>query len=249
MTGNPSFESMRARCATFDENWARINESVAQAALRSGRAASDITLLAATKTVPVPVIVHALDHGLTHIGENRVQELLEKYDAVRRPWVQVEMIGHLQTNKVRQIADKVDRIQSVDSLRLAQEISRVCTKLRRPMAVLIEVNIGREAQKSGVYPERLDELIGQVAQLPMLTVRGLMTVPPVCDREADVHKYFSQMYRLFLDRRAKKSDNVYMDCLSMGMSHDFEAAIAEGATMVRIGSALFGERDYGHTPK
>ncbi len=245
MTENPLFdEALRSRCAAFDENWARINDAVAQAAQRSGRTAADITLLAATKTVPAPVIAHALDCGLRDIGENRVQELLEKYDAVRRPGVRIEMIGHLQTNKVRQIADKVDQIQSVDSLRLAREISRQCAQIHRPMDVLIEVNIGREAQKSGVLPEQLDELIAQVAELPMLTVRGLMTVPPVCDRDADVHKYFSQMCRLFLDRRAKKSDNVYMDCLSMGMSHDFEAAIAEGATMVRIGSALFGARDY-----
>lgn len=244
MMENPLSEELKRRCDAVSENWKSIQERMAQAALRSGRSRSDVTLLAATKTVPAPVICHALDLGLTHIGENRVQELCEKYDAVRRPGISVQMIGHLQTNKVRQTADKVDMIQSVDSLRLAQEISRVCVRLNRPMDILLEVNIGREPQKSGMRPEQLDELSAQIAQLPMLTVRGLMTVPPVCEKETEIHKYFSEMYRLFLDMKAKKTDNVYMDCLSMGMSHDFEAAIAEGATMIRVGSALFGERVY-----
>lgn len=244
MTENPSIEELAARCAAAEENWKRVQERMEAAAARAGRSRSEVTLLAATKTVPPEVINHVIGLGLTHMGENRVQELCEKYDRLALSGVQVHMIGHLQTNKVRQVADKVNMIQSVDSLHLAQEISRVCTKLNRPMDVLIEVNVGGEEQKSGVAPEQLEELCAQAAALPMLTVRGLMTVPPVCEHEADVHKYFSKMSRLFLDMQAKKTDNVYMQILSMGMSHDYEAAIAEGATMVRVGSALFGARQY-----
>jgi pyridoxal phosphate enzyme (YggS family) len=178
------------------------------------------------------------------MGENRVQELCAKYDRLHRDGVDIHLIGHLQTNKVRQIADKVSTIQSVDSLRLAQEISRVCQKQGRTMDVLLEVNIGGEMQKSGIAPELLEELYDQTMALPMLRVRGLMTIPPVCETETQVRKYFSQMRQLFLDIQAKKSDNVYIDCLSMGMSQDYEAAILEGATMVRVGSSLFGARSY-----
>lgn len=244
MTENRLTEAQAIQCAAVTENWKQIRARMAEAALRSGRQPSEVTLLAATKTVDPEVINHAIGLGLTHMGENRVQELCAKYDRLHRDNVNIQLIGHLQTNKVRQIADKVTTIQSVDSLRLAQEISRVCQKQNRMMDVLLEVNIGGEAQKSGIAPELLEELYDQTMALPMLRVRGLMTIPPVCETETQVRKYFSQMRQLFLDIQAKKSDNVYIDCLSMGMSQDYEAAILEGATMVRVGSSLFGARSY-----
>ncbi len=244
MTENQLTEAQVIQCAAVTENWKRIQERMAEAALRSGRQPSDVTLLAATKTVDPEVINHAIGLGLTHMGENRVQELCTKYDRLHRDGVNIQLIGHLQTNKVRQIVDKVTTIQSVDSLRLAQEISRVCQKQNKSMDVLLEVNIGGEMQKSGIAPELLEELYDQTMALPMLRVRGLMTIPPVCETETQVRKYFSQMRQLFLDIQAKKSDNVYIDCLSMGMSQDYEAAILEGATMVRVGSSLFGARSY-----
>jgi pyridoxal phosphate enzyme (YggS family) len=244
MTENQLTEAQVIQCAAVTENWKRIQERMAEAALRSGRKPSDVTLLAATKTVDPEVINHAIGLGLTHMGENRVQELCTKYDRLHRDGVNIQLIGHLQTNKVRQIVDKVTTIQSVDSLRLAQEISRVCQKQNKSMDVLLEVNIGGEMQKSGIAPELLEELYDQTMALPMLRVRGLMTIPPVCETETQVRKYFSQMRQLFLDIQAKKSDNVYIDCLSMGMSQDYEAAILEGATMVRVGSSLFGARSY-----
>jgi pyridoxal phosphate enzyme (YggS family) len=244
MTENQLTEAQMIQCAAVTENWKRIQERMAEAALRSGRQPSDVTLLAATKTVDPEVINHAIGLGLTHMGENRVQELCTKYDRLHRDGVNIQLIGHLQTNKVRQIVDKVTTIQSVDSLRLAQEISRVCQKQNKSMDVLLEVNIGGEMQKSGIAPELLEELYDQTMALPMLRVRGLMTIPPVCETETQVRKYFSQMRQLFLDIQAKKSDNVYIDCLSMGMSQDYEAAILEGATMVRAGSSLFGARSY-----
>ena len=247
MTEKISIEQLQRQCADVTENWKHLQERIAAAAARAGRDRSEITLLAASKTVAPEVINHAIGLGLTHIGENRVQELCAKYDYLHTDKVQVHLIGHLQTNKVRQCADKVQMIQSVDSLRLAQEISRVCVKLDRRMDVLLEVNIGGEAQKSGIAPAELTELCLQTAQLPMLTVRGLMTIPPVCTQNGEVQKYFSKMYQLFLDMKAKKLDNVYMDCLSMGMSQDYEAAIEAGATMIRVGSSLFGARTYPAT--
>jgi pyridoxal phosphate enzyme (YggS family) len=243
-----STEALQMQCAAVTENWQRLQERMAAAAARAGRKREEITLLAASKTVTPEVINHAIGLGLTHIGENRVQELCAKYDQLQTDCVQVHLIGHLQTNKVRSVVDKVQMIQSVDSLHLAQEISRICVKQNRSMEVLLEVNIGGEEQKGGVAPEQLEELCAQTAQLPMLTVRGLMTVPPICAKESEVQKYFSKMYRLFLDKKAKKLDNVYMDCLSMGMSQDYQAAIAAGSTMVRVGSSLFGARAYPPAP-
>jgi pyridoxal phosphate enzyme (YggS family) len=158
MTENQLTEAQMIQCAAVTENWKRIQERMAEAALRSGRQPSDVTLLAATKTVDPEVINHAIGLGLTHMGENRVQELCTKYDRLHRDGVNIQLIGHLQTNKVRQIVDKVTTIQSVDSLRLAQEISRVCQKQNKSMDVLLEVNIGGEMQKSGIAPELLEEL-------------------------------------------------------------------------------------------
>jgi len=232
------------RCDAFDRNYQEILEQIAKAAERSGRRAEDITLLAATKTVPVEVINHAISKGLTHLGENRVQEFLDKYDRLDKDGCDLQFIGQLQTNKVKYLVGKVGCIQSVDSVKLAGEISRLCTREGRTMDVLVEVNIGREENKGGVEPERLVEFIDQIRVFPGLHVNGLMAIPPISSNNKILYRYFTAMEQYYVDIRAKNMDNVDMVCLSMGMSSDFPEAIESGATMVRIGSSLFGARAY-----
>lgn len=225
-------------------NYRHINEQIAEAAVKSGRTREDITFLAATKTVDAATINHAISLGLDHIGENRVQELLSKYEDYDLAHCSLQFIGHLQTNKVRQVVDKVDLIQSVDSLKLAREIAAQSLKRNKTTDILVEVNIGREENKSGVFAENLEELLCQIALLEGVSVKGLMTIPPICENKHKISKYFYNMHKLFIDISAKKLDNVSMGILSMGMSSDFYEAILEGANMVRIGSALFGARIY-----
>ena len=226
------------------KNYFEITENIARAAEKSGRKYEDITFLAATKTVEPAVINHAVSLGLRYIGENKVQELLSKYDEYDLKNCDLQFIGHLQTNKVRQIIDKVSMIQSVDSVKLANEISKQSIKNSLVSNILLEVNIGREENKSGVLEEELDELIEKISAMPNIQIRGLMTIPPVCEKKIEVCKFFDKMYKLFIDISLKKSDNVYMDYLSMGMSDDYEEAVLCGANMVRIGSRLFGSRIY-----
>ena len=225
-------------------NYFEIKENIARAAEKSGRKPEEITFLAATKTVEPAVINYAVSLGLKHIGENKVQELLSKYEEYDLKNCELQFIGHLQTNKVRQIIDKVAMIQSVDSRKLAAEISKQSVKNGIVSNILIEVNIGREENKSGVLKEELDELIGKISEMPNIKIRGLMTVPPICKEKIEVCKFFDEMYQLFIDFSCKKSDNVCMDYLSMGMSHDYEEAVLSGANMVRVGSRLFGQRIY-----
>ena len=225
-------------------NYKLINERIAEAAEKSGRRREDITLLAATKTVDAQTINHAISLGLDHIGENRVQELLSKYEQYDLEHCSLQFIGHLQTNKVRQIVDKVDLIQSVDSFKLAKEISNQSLKRDKVTDILVEVNIGREENKSGVFEENLEELLCQISELKGISVKGLMTIPPICENEHKILKYFNNMHKLFIDISQKKLDNVSMTILSMGMSADYYEAILEGANMVRVGSALFGARNY-----
>ncbi len=240
-------DELRARFAAVEENYKQICDTIARAAQNSGRSPEEVTLLAATKTVPVEVINHAIHLGVRHIGENRVQELLEKYDGLDKENATLHFIGHLQTNKVRQLVGAVPRvkmIQSVDSAKLAAEISRLNQKHGANTDVLIEVNIGREENKSGIPPEALDELTDEIRRMKGLHVKGLMAIPPVCENKAELEKYFTQMHRLFIDIGQKTMDNVTMDYLSMGMSGDYELAVQCGSNMVRIGSALFGARIY-----
>ena len=225
-------------------NYFEIKENIARAAEKSGRKPEEITFLAATKTVEPAVINYAVSLGLKHIGENKVQELLSKYEEYDLKNCELQFIGHLQTNKVRQIIDKVAMIQSVDSRKLAAEISKQSVKNGIVSNILIEVNIGREENKSGVLKEELDELIGEILEMPNIKIRGLMTVPPICKEKIEVCKFFDEMYQLFIDFSCKKSDNVCMDYLSMGMSDDYEEAVLSGANMVRVGSRLFGQRIY-----
>ena len=236
---------MTARSFTDVEyNYQRINERIAEAAQKIGKKREDITFLAATKTVDAATINHAISLGLDHIGENRVQELLSKYEDYNLENCSLQFIGHLQSNKVRQIVGKVDLIQSVDSFKLAKEISAQSVKRNVHTDLLVEVNIGREENKSGVFEENLQELLGQIAELDGISVQGLMTIPPICDNKQKISQYFNKMHRLFIDISQKKLDNINMHILSMGMSDDYYEAILEGATMVRIGSALFGARNY-----
>ncbi len=225
-------------------NYRTICENIARAAESIGKTADDIIFLAATKTVDAPTINHAISLGLRYIGENRVQELLSKYDDYDLERASLQFIGHLQTNKVRAIVGKVDLIQSVDSVKLAKEISRCSEKLGISTDILLEVNIGREENKSGVLPEALDELLGEIREIPAIHVRGLMAIPPICENEQENSKFFDNMRNIFLDIRSKNIDNISMDILSMGMSDDYEEAIRCGANMVRVGSALFGARNY-----
>ena len=237
-------KSWNERFQIFDENYPRILEEIARAAEKSGRSAQDITLLAATKTVPLEGVNHAIEKGLACIGENRVQELLDKYDGLHKERCDIQFIGQLQTNKVKYLMGKVSCIQSVGSVKLAKEISRLCQRDNTTMDVLVEVNIGREESKGGVLPEALLECVDEIRTLPGIRVKGLMAIPPICGNISQLCAYFSAVRQSYVDIGAKKMDNVSMDCLSMGMSSDFAEAIACGATMVRVGSSLFGKREY-----
>ena len=234
---------MLERMKDFDENYKDIKERMSDASLKAGRKPSDIRLLAAVKTVPAEVINYAVSQGLDLIGDNRVQEMEQKRPLlINEP--EHHFIGHLQTNKVKNIVGKVDMIESVDSLRRAAEISRQSAAAGTVSDVLLEVNIGREQSKSGFYAEMLDEAVAEIAQMGHIRVRGLMTIPPICDGKEKNCAYFEQMQKVFIDISGKTMDNVNMDYLSMGMSDDFEQAIAFGSNIVRIGTALFGARNY-----
>lgn len=225
-------------------NFNKIEENICNTAIKSGRNREDIIFLSATKTVDVEYINYAISLGLKYIGENKVQELLAKYDGYNLNNCSLQFIGHLQSNKVRQIVDKVDMIQSVDSVKLAEEVAKQSLKYNKVTDILLEVNIGNEESKSGVLSEQLEELCYYASTLEGIKVRGLMTIPPICDSKTEVSKYFSDMYKLFVDIKSKNMDNVSMDFLSMGMSGDYEEAIKCGSNMVRIGSSLFGARIY-----
>ncbi len=221
-----------------------VQSKIAAAAIAAGRSPQEITLCAATKVQSDETIRQAIAAGISVCGENRVQELTahlaaNAYEGAR----EVHFIGHLQTNKVKQVVGKVDLIQSVDSPHLLQAIHTQADKLDIVQDILFEVNIAGEASKSGCSPELLPQLVQQAAQLPHVRVRGLMAIPPISSAPGANRRYFAQMRQLFIDITQKMSDNQgVMDCLSMGMSADYEDAIAEGATLVRVGTALFGPR-------
>ncbi|MBQ6884975.1 MAG: YggS family pyridoxal phosphate-dependent enzyme [Clostridia bacterium] len=226
----------------FDENYATITQKIASAAQSVGKNQDDITLLAATKTVDVDIINHAIKSGIKFIGENRVQEFLSKHDSYLS--VNKHFIGHLQTNKVKDIIDKVSLIHSVDSYRLAQEISKQAVKHNVVMDILLEINIGNEQSKSGFTAHEVFEAVEKIAKFDNIKIKGLMAIPPVCENPQQNRPYFAKMNKLFIDIGAKKLDNSSMEILSMGMSDDYEVAIQEGANMVRLGTALFGRRNY-----
>ena len=234
-----------------NETYHQIAENIEQTRLRIAHAREqspyrkEVTLMAVTKTVDADRINYAIDNcGIRCIGENRVQELCEKYPLLHLEGVSVHLIGSLQSNKVKYIADKVDLIHSLDSLSLAKEIDRQAKKHSRVIDCLIEINIGEEAAKSGFSPEELFDVLSNTAEWPHVRVLGLMAIPPVPTEPHGNLRYFHKMHQLFIDISAKKYDNVNMVYLSMGMSHDFEDAIAHGANMVRVGTGIFGARHY-----
>lgn len=210
------------------------------------RAGQSVTLLAATKTVPVEVINYSIDTlGITCIGENRVQELLEKYDALHKDNVSIHFIGRLQTNKVKYIIDKVSLIHSVDSLRLAREIDRQANKHGLVMDILIELNIAAEESKGGILPEEFDGFFEEIASLSAIRPVGLMVIPPATATKEETFEYFTRTYQFFVDFCEKKMhNNIDTYILSMGMSDSYADAVSCGSNLVRIGSAIFGKRNY-----
>lgn len=230
----------------FDENYEAIKENIRAAAESVGKKFEDITLLAATKTVDIDTINHAISRGIEYIGENKVQEFLSKKDGYAP--CHKHFIGHLQTNKVKDIVPFVELIHSVDSLRLAKEISKISLKNNKTTDILLEVNIANEESKSGFAPEQLFENLEEISKLEAVRIKGLMAIPPICSEPHENIVYFSKMRKLFVDIGAQKTDNSSMEILSMGMSDDYVDAIKNGATMIRLGTALFGRRDYTKKP-
>ena len=227
----------------FDRNYAEIKEKIAAAAAVSGRTADDIILLAATKTVSADRINYAISQGIKYIGENRVQELLSK-DADVNPAAHRHFIGHLQTNKVKDIVDRVEMIESVDSLHLAEKIGAECKKRGKVMDVLLEVNIGDEESKSGFSTSGIYDEIDKIMEIEGIRVCGIMSIPPVYTDRETARKFFLSLHDIFVDISTKKLDNSNRLYLSMGMSSDYDLAIECGANIVRIGTGLFGDRNY-----
>ena len=226
------------------ENYRRVQAEIAAAVRRRDpRITTPVRLLAATKTVPPDEILYAASLGLDLIGENKTTELTDKWDALEGK-IEQHFIGHLQTNKVRQVVGRVSLIQSVSSEALLSCIDRAAQRLGIVQDVLLEVNIGQEASKSGFRAEEMMQVMDQMHRFPSVRVRGLMAIPPICENIGDNRRFFAEMRNLFVDITAKKDDNGVMNCLSMGMSGDYADAISEGATLVRVGTAIFGARDY-----
>ena len=226
------------------ENVAAIQARIARAALACGRNPAEIQLCAATKMNDADAVRQAIAAGVSCCGENRVQELTAKAAQNAYEGAPVHFIGHLQTNKVRQVVGHVDLIQSVDSLRLLEAIHREAARQGIVQDILLEVNIANEESKSGFDAGQVLPLLEEIGKYPNICVRGLMAIPPISRFCGENQKYFQKMFQLYVDIRGKINDNVKVDCLSMGMSDDFEDAIAAGSTMVRVGTAIFGARHY-----
>lgn len=225
------------------ENLQQVENRIAQACARAGRDRSEVTLIAVSKTKPVEMLQEVYDAGIRTFGENKVQEICEKYGKLPSD-IKWHMIGHLQRNKVRQVIDKAALIHSVDSYRLAQEISVQAQKNNLQMPILIEVNIAQEESKFGISADETIQLVEEIAALPNLKIMGLMTIAPYVVDAEENRLYFRQIKQLSVDIKNKNIDNVSMDILSMGMTGDYEVAIEEGATMVRVGTGIFGARHY-----
>ena len=229
------------------ENVARIRRELEEAAIAAGRDPKEITLCAATKMNDADAVRQAIAAGVDCCGENRVQELVAKLADNAYEGVPVHFIGHLQTNKVKQVVGKVDLIQSVDSLRLLEAIQKEAAKQGIVQDILLEINVGNEESKTGMPKEELPGILEQLSNFGNIRLRGLMTIPPICENSTDSRKFFQEIYALGVDIMAKKDDNIRVDILSYGMSDDFREAIACGSTMIRVGTAIFGARDYGRS--
>ncbi|MBR2048208.1 MAG: YggS family pyridoxal phosphate-dependent enzyme [Oscillospiraceae bacterium] len=226
------------------ENIAAIRAEMNQAAIAAGRNPADIQLCAATKMNDADAVRQAIAAGVDCCGENRVQELTAKSAENAYDGAPVHFIGVLQTNKVKQVVGKVDLIQSVDRMNLLAAIEKEAARQNVIQNILLEVNVGREESKSGFAPEEVTGVLEQLPNFPHIRVKGLMAIPPISQGPGENRRFFQEIYQLSVDIRAKKYDNVAMECLSMGMSDDFADAIACGSTMIRIGTAIFGARNY-----
>ncbi len=225
------------------ENLAQVEENIKKACEKAGRDRKDVTLIAVSKTKPVEMLQEIYDEGIRVFGENKVQELVDKYEVLPAD-IKWQMIGHLQRNKVKYIVDKVDLIHSVDSLRLAEAIDKEAEKKGVIANILIEVNVAKENTKFGLMPEEVDDFIDQVKNFPHVQVEGLMTIAPFVSNPEENRPIFARLRELSVDIRKKNVDNINMSVLSMGMTNDYQVAIEEGATMVRVGTGIFGARDY-----
>ncbi len=225
------------------ENLITVQNKVNDAFERAGRKTEEVTLIAVSKTKPVPMLLEAYNAGAREFGENKVQEIMDKYDKLPQD-INWHLIGHLQRNKVKYIIDKVKMIHSVDSMRLAEEISKEAVKKSVHMDILLEVNVAGEESKFGFTCEEAAKEVENIAALPGITVQGLMTIAPFVENPEDNREVFRKLKKLSVDIASKNIDNVFMRDLSMGMTGDYEVAIEEGATLVRVGTGIFGERNY-----
>ena len=227
----------------ISDNLRTVEENIAAACERSGRTRDGVKLIAVSKTKPVEMLREAYDLGCRDFGENKVQELVDKYDRMPED-VRWHMIGHLQRNKVKYIVDKVYMIHSVDSIRLAEEISKEAVKKNVTVSVLVEVNVADEESKFGTGVDEAVSLVENISKLPNIIVKGLMTIAPYVENSEENRLYFAKLKQIYVDIIHKNIDNVFMEELSMGMTGDYEVAIEEGATYVRVGTGIFGERQY-----
>ena len=218
-------------------------KNIEAACSRGERKREEVKLIAVSKTKPVEMLQEAYDYGCRDFGENKVQELVDKYEKMPKD-IRWHMIGHLQRNKVKYIVDKVYLIHSVDSLRLAEEISKEAVKKDVTVSVLIEVNVAEEASKFGTTSEDAIALVEQIAKLPNIAIKGLMTIAPYVENAEENRVYFRKLKQIYVDIIHKNIDNVFMEELSMGMTGDYKVAITEGATYIRVGTGIFGERQY-----
>jgi pyridoxal phosphate enzyme (YggS family) len=225
------------------ENIAEVEKIIDQECEKAGRDRSKVTLIAVSKTKPVEMLREAYDYGCRDFGENKVQELVDKYEVLPKD-IRWHMIGHLQTNKVKYIVDKVYLIHSVDSLKLANEISKEAVKKNVTVNILIEVNVANEETKFGTTCEDVKQLVREIAQLPNICIKGLMTIAPIVENAEQNRAIFSKLNELAVDIDNENIDNVCMNILSMGMTGDYPVAVSEGATYVRVGTGIFGARNY-----
>lgn len=228
------------------EQLQEVRQEIQNACHRSNRNPEEVTLIAVSKTKPVSMIEEAIAAGQTVFGENKVQELCSKYEVLPQD-LHWHLIGHLQRNKVKYIADKAELIHSVDSLRLAETINQEGEKHDRTVPILIEVNVAGEESKFGVSVEDTLSLVTEISKLPYVSIQGLMTIAPYVENPEENRPIFRKLKQLSVDIKRKNINNVYMDILSMGMTNDYQVAVEEGATMVRVGTGIFGERDYSKT--
>ncbi len=225
------------------ENVIRVRKNIEAACRKAGRDSQEVTLIAVSKTKPVSMLMEAYECGCREFGENKVQELVRKYEEMPKD-VRWHMIGHLQRNKVKYIVDKTVLIHSVDSLNLAEEISKEAVKKKIQVSILIEVNMAGEETKYGVKPQDAEKLVREISLLPGIRIEGLMTIAPYVDDPEENRQYFEQLRQLSVDIKQKNIDNINMNVLSMGMTGDYMVAVEEGAIFVRVGTGIFGERQY-----